>query len=102
MIVAALALAGIFISLYLTLYKLGIIGELSCTIGSCETVNSSKRARFLGVAGAPWGAAVSGVAGPRLGAPLLPRRVPERPGGDPSALRGRAGHLARTRSRSRR
>ncbi|HEX9311148.1 MAG TPA: vitamin K epoxide reductase family protein [Gemmatimonadaceae bacterium] len=55
MIVAALALAGIFISLYLTLYKLGIIGELSCTIGSCETVNTSKWSRFLGFPVAAWG-----------------------------------------------
>jgi uncharacterized membrane protein len=55
MIVAALALAGIFVSLYLTLYKLGIIGELSCSIGSCETVNTSKWSRFLGMPVAAWG-----------------------------------------------
>jgi uncharacterized membrane protein len=55
MIVATLALAGIFISLYLTLYKLGIIGELSCSIGSCETVNTSKWSRFLGLPVATWG-----------------------------------------------
>ena len=55
MIVAALALAGIFISLYLTLYKIGVIGELSCSIGSCETVNSSKWSRFLGLPVAAWG-----------------------------------------------
>ena len=55
MIVAALALAGIFIAIYLTLYKIGVIGELSCSIGSCETVNSSKWARFLGFPVAAWG-----------------------------------------------
>ena len=55
MIVAALALAGIFISLYLTLYKIGVIGELSCSIGSCETVNTSKWSRFLGLPVAAWG-----------------------------------------------
>jgi uncharacterized membrane protein len=55
MIVAALALAGIFISLYLTLYKLGVIGELSCTLGSCETVNMSRWAVFLGLPVAAWG-----------------------------------------------
>lgn len=55
MIVAALALAGIFISLYLTLYKMGVIGELSCSIGSCETVNTSKWSRFLGLPVAAWG-----------------------------------------------
>jgi len=55
MIVAALALAGIFISLYLTLYKLGVIGELTCSIGSCETVNTSKWSTFLHVPVAAWG-----------------------------------------------
>ena len=55
MIVAALALAGIFISLYLTLYKIGVVGELSCSIGSCETVNTSKWSRFLGLPVAAWG-----------------------------------------------
>jgi uncharacterized membrane protein len=55
MIVAALALAGIFISIYLTLYKLGVIGELSCSIGSCETVNTSRWSMFLGLPVAAWG-----------------------------------------------
>lgn len=54
---ATLALAGIFVSLYLLLYKLGIIGELSCSVGSCETVNSSKWATFLGMPVAAWGVA---------------------------------------------
>ena len=57
MIVATLALAGIFVSLYLLLYKLGIIGELSCRVGSCETVNTSKWATFLGMPVAAWGVA---------------------------------------------
>ena len=55
MIVAALALAGIFISTYLTLFKLGIIGELTCSIGSCETVNTSRWSIFLGLPVAAWG-----------------------------------------------
>jgi uncharacterized membrane protein len=55
MIVAALALAGIFISLYLTLYKFGVIGELTCSIGSCETVNTSKWSTFLHLPVALWG-----------------------------------------------
>jgi uncharacterized membrane protein len=55
MIVAALALAGIFVALYLLLYKLGAIGTLSCSIGSCETVNSSRWATFLGLPVAAWG-----------------------------------------------
>jgi uncharacterized membrane protein len=55
MALAALALAGVFVALYLTLYKLGAIGELSCRVGSCETVNSSPWAVFLGAPVAAWG-----------------------------------------------
>ncbi|HEY8164314.1 MAG TPA: vitamin K epoxide reductase family protein [Gemmatimonadaceae bacterium] len=55
MIVAALALAGIFVALYLLLYKLGAIGTLSCSVGSCETVNASRWATFLGLPVAAWG-----------------------------------------------
>jgi uncharacterized membrane protein len=54
-IVAALALAGIFVAVYLLLYKIGRIGNLSCSIGSCETVNTSKWAVFLGAPVAAWG-----------------------------------------------
>lgn len=57
MIVAMLALAGIFVALYLLLYKMGIIGELTCSVGSCETVNTSKWATFLGLPVAAWGVA---------------------------------------------
>jgi uncharacterized membrane protein len=57
MIVAMLALAGIFVALYLLLYKIGVIGELTCSIGSCETVNTSKWATFLGLPVAGWGVA---------------------------------------------
>ncbi len=57
MIVAALALAGIFLALYLLLYKLGMIGALTCSVGSCETVNTSKWAKFLGFPVAGWGVA---------------------------------------------
>ena len=56
-IVAALALAGIFVALYLLLYKIGVVGNLSCSIGSCETVNTSKWAVFLGAPVAGWGVA---------------------------------------------
>jgi uncharacterized membrane protein len=57
MIVAMLALAGIFVALYLLLYKLGMIGHLSCSVGSCETVNTSKWAKFMGAPVAGWGVA---------------------------------------------
>jgi uncharacterized membrane protein len=57
MIVAMLALAGIFVATYLLLYKIGVIGQLTCSIGSCETVNTSKWATFLGMPVAGWGVA---------------------------------------------
>jgi uncharacterized membrane protein len=57
MIVATLSLVGIFVALYLLLYKLGMIGNLSCSVGSCETVNLSKWATFLGLPVAGWGVA---------------------------------------------
>ena len=46
---ALLALAGLFISLYLWLYKLGKIGTIACGTGGCETVQLSAQSRFLGV-----------------------------------------------------
>lgn len=55
MVVAALALTGFFISLYLTLFKLGVIGELSCGSGSCDLVNLSAWGSFLGIPVAAWG-----------------------------------------------
>lgn len=55
MIVAALALAGIFLAVYLLLYKLGKIGDLSCSVGSCEKVNTSRWATFMGMPVAAWG-----------------------------------------------
>ncbi|MGK2962462.1 MAG: vitamin K epoxide reductase family protein [Gemmatimonadaceae bacterium] len=54
---AALALAGIFLALYLLFYKLGMLGSLTCSVGSCETVNTSKWATFLGFPVAGWGVA---------------------------------------------
>ena len=50
-----LALIGVFVSTYLTLYKLGYIGQLKCAVGSCETVNTSQWATFLGLPVAAWG-----------------------------------------------
>jgi len=52
---ALLALAGAFVALYLTLYKVGVIGTLSCSIGECETVNTSRFAMLLKVPVAAWG-----------------------------------------------
>ena len=50
-----LAFIGVFVSTYLTLYKFGYIGSLQCAVGSCETVNTSRWATFLGLPVAAWG-----------------------------------------------
>lgn len=56
MLTALVALVGFFIAVYLTLYKAGIIGVLACGAGSCETVQLSRWATFLGLPVAAWGA----------------------------------------------
>jgi uncharacterized membrane protein len=55
MMVGLLAFIGVFVSTYLTLYKFGYIGSLQCAVGSCETVNTSRWATFLGLPVAAWG-----------------------------------------------
>lgn len=57
MTIALLALVGALVALYLTLFKVGVIGELVCNIGSCERVNTSRWATFLGLPVAAWGLA---------------------------------------------
>jgi uncharacterized membrane protein len=57
MIVSVLALVGIFVALYLTMYKMGAIGHLACGLGECERVNTSKWATFMGAPVAAWGLA---------------------------------------------
>ncbi|MBS1241366.1 MAG: Vitamin epoxide reductase [Gemmatimonadetes bacterium] len=49
MVVALLCLAGIFISAYLWMFKLGLLGTLACGTGGCETVQLSPQSRFLGI-----------------------------------------------------
>lgn len=55
--IALLALVGALVALYLTLFKVGVIGELVCNVGSCERVNTSRWAMFLGFPVAAWGLA---------------------------------------------
>jgi uncharacterized membrane protein len=56
MVVAAVALIGVFVATYLLLYKLGYIGSLICGAdGGCQTVQASRYAYFLGVPVAAWG-----------------------------------------------
>jgi len=35
MLMAIIALVGLMIGVYLTLYKYGVVGELACSVGSC-------------------------------------------------------------------
>jgi uncharacterized membrane protein len=49
MTAAVLSLAGLFISAYLYLYKIGKIGTLACGTGGCETVQLSSWSRFGGI-----------------------------------------------------
>ena len=53
--IALLALAGLFVSLYLWLHKLGLIGVLQCGTGGCDTVQASPYADFLGLPVALYG-----------------------------------------------
>jgi uncharacterized membrane protein len=46
---ALLSLAGLFISVYLYLYKIGKIGSLACGTGGCETVQWSPWSRVGGI-----------------------------------------------------
>jgi uncharacterized membrane protein len=57
MAITLLALIGVFLSLYLTLHKLGIVGTLACGAGSCDVVQTSKYAVFMGVPVPFWGLA---------------------------------------------
>jgi uncharacterized membrane protein len=57
MLIALLALGGVFLSVYLTLHKLGYIGHLACAIASCELVQSSRWSVLLDIPVAAWGAA---------------------------------------------
>lgn len=61
MIVAVLALVGLLLASWLTLYKLGYVGSLQCVVGSCERVQNSPWGTFLGLPVAAWG--VGGYAG---------------------------------------
>ncbi len=49
MVSAALALIGFFVALYLSLWKIGWLGTLACGTGSCEVVQTSRYAQFLGI-----------------------------------------------------
>jgi uncharacterized membrane protein len=49
MVAALLAAVGLFISLYLWLWKIGAIGVLACGEGGCEVVQLSSYGAILGI-----------------------------------------------------
>ena len=55
MLAALVALVGLFVAVYLTLYKAGVIGTLVCGSGGCETVQLSRWSTLLGLPVAAWG-----------------------------------------------
>jgi uncharacterized membrane protein len=55
--IAVVALGGVFLSVYMLLFKLGMIGELACGAGACDRVQSSPWSDFLGVPVPLWGVA---------------------------------------------
>ena len=58
MVVAALALAGLLLSVYLTMYHAGLVGALACgSSASCERVQLGPWGSFLGLPVAAYGVA---------------------------------------------
>ena len=49
MVAAVLSLLGLLVSLYLWLWKLGLMGPMICGTGGCETVQLSEYAVVFGV-----------------------------------------------------
>ena len=76
--IAVLALAGVFVSLYLWLHKLGVIGVLQCGTGGCDTVQASRYSDFLGLPVALYGVAGYAVLFGASVAAVQPSRVPRR------------------------
>lgn len=55
MAIALLSLVGVFVALYMLLYKLGWIGSMVCGSGDCATVQASRWSDFLGLPVPLWG-----------------------------------------------
>jgi len=53
--IVLVGLVGLFVAVYLLLYHLGFYGAMLCGVGSCEVVQTSKYARFLGQPVPLWG-----------------------------------------------
>jgi uncharacterized membrane protein len=52
---ALVSLLGLLLGAYLSLYKFGYIGTLACSVGSCETVQTSHWSVLFGLPVATWG-----------------------------------------------
>ena len=57
MAIAVVSLVGVFVALYLSMYKWGMTAGLQCTIGGCEVVQNSPWSELLGRPVAEWGLA---------------------------------------------
>jgi uncharacterized membrane protein len=55
--IVLLALVGLLVATYLWLYKIGVLGELQCGSGSCESVQASRYAELFGIPVAFYGVA---------------------------------------------
>ena len=55
--IVLLALVGLLVATYLWLYKIGVLGELQCGTGSCESVQASRYAELFGIPVAFYGVA---------------------------------------------
>lgn len=49
MVIAVLALVGVLISVYMSAYAFGLLGDIACGAGGCQIVQNSPWARFMGV-----------------------------------------------------
>lgn len=80
MATAMMSLVGLLISLYLWLWKLGLMGPIVCVSGGCETVQTSEYAVLLGIPVALYGvlgfAAILAVSLIGLQEPWTGRREP--------------------------
>ena len=56
MAVTVLSLIGFFVAAYLLLWKFGVLSELACSTGGCETVQTSEYSDFWGMPVALYGA----------------------------------------------
>ncbi len=57
-VAALLSLAGVMLSIYLLLQRMGYLGVLACgASGGCEKVQASRWSEFLGIPVAAWGVA---------------------------------------------